>query len=176
MAEPDASAANPLLSVDDLLRRRAERLRLVPNASDDEAVLPVAEFRIGEESYAIPLVDFRAVLPLRLVTPVPLAKGHVIGVLRFEGRILRALSLASLLGARGWAVDPRVLLVVVGPGGELVALDCEQIPKPSAVPVAAVAQAKRRAPGAVLELTTRDLRQIRLIELDSLLREGGRRS
>lgn len=160
--------------VDELLRRRAERLRKGQTAAENEAVLPVAEFRIGEDAYAIPLRDFRAVAPLRLVTPVPLAEGALIGVLRFQGRIIKALSLASLLGARGWRVDPRVLLVVAGPGGEPVALDSEQIPKPSAVALAALDRARAATDAAVLEITTPDKRLLHLIDVERLLRESER--
>jgi purine-binding chemotaxis protein CheW len=58
----------------------------------------------------------------------------------------------------------------VDPGwGQLCALDCEQIPKPSALPLAAVEQAKAQKTGNVLEVTTRDMRQVNLIDLARLL-------
>ena len=78
----------------------------------------------------MPLESLRAALPLRLVTPVPLSQPHVIGVLRYQGQVLAALSLASLLGGHGWRQDPAVLLVVDRGDGELCALDCEAIPRP----------------------------------------------
>jgi chemotaxis signal transduction protein len=159
----------PLLDTDDLLRRRAERLRQAPSASEGEAVLPVAEFRVGGDSYALPLADLRAVLPLRLVTPVPLARGALLGILRFQGRIIRALSLASLMGARGWKSDPRVLLVVTA-GAELVALDCEETPRPAALPLAAFERAKLQAAGPVLEVSTADGRELHVIQVEALLR------
>jgi chemotaxis signal transduction protein len=160
--------------VDELLRRRAERLRQAPPAIDAEDVLPVAEFRVGDEIYALPLADLRAVLPLRLVTPVPLAQGALVGILRFEGRIIRALSLASMLGARGWQSDPRVLLVVAA-GNEIVALDCEETPRPAALPMTAFEQAKSRASGPVLDVIAADGRELHVIQVQSLLRaQGGR--
>jgi len=160
--------------VDELLRRRAERLRQAPTVSDGEAVLQVAEFRVGDEVYALPLGELRAVLPLRLVTPVPLAQGALVGILRFQGRIIRALSLASLLGARGWQSDPRVLLVVAA-GNEMVAFDCDETPKPTTVPLTALEQARGRAGGPVLDVITADGRELHLIQVDALLRaQAGR--
>jgi chemotaxis signal transduction protein len=162
-------ASGAAVEIDELLRRRADRLRMGDNAGESEALMPVAEFALGEEAYAIPLRDFRAVAPLRLVTPVPLAEGALIGVLRFQGRIIKALSLASLLGTSGWRVDPRVLLVVAGPGGELVALDCEQIPKPGAVPLAALDAARAVTDGPIFEVTMRDKRHLHVIDVERLL-------
>src|SRR5262245_33798576 len=140
--------------VRDLLEERAKRLRGLDQseANREEAVLLVAEFPLGEERYALPLEALRAALPLRMVTPVPLSAPHVIGVLRFQGQVLAALSLASLLGGHGWRQDPAVLLVVDRGDGELCAVDCEAIPRPIGVPVGAVEAARTRAEGAIIDV------------------------
>src|SRR5262249_57706996 len=101
---------------------------------EGEATFWVAEFPVGDERYAVPLQRLRGSVPLRLVTPVPLSPPHVVGILRFQGQVIAALSLAALLGGRGWRQDPAVLLVVEGPSGDLLALDCEQVPQPLAAP------------------------------------------
>src|SRR3954468_7268056 len=128
--------------LEQLLARRAERIRRKPVDGGDENLLWVAEFPVGEETYAVALDTLRAAVPLRMVTPVPLSPPHVIGILRFQGQIVTALSLASLLGGRGWREDPAVLLVVDPGFGRLVALDCERIPKPSGLPHALVEEAR----------------------------------
>ncbi len=137
-----------------LLERRAERLRELEQteANREEVVHWVAEFPLGEERYALPLDTLRAALPLRMVTPVPLSAPHVIGVLRFQGQVLAALSLASLLGGHGWRQDPAVLLVVERGDGELCAVDCEAIPRPLGLPVAAVEAARAQTDGPILEV------------------------
>lgn len=154
-----------------LLEHRAERLKALPQSAKDESLLWVAEFPVGDERYAISLDSLRAAVPLRMVTPVPLSAPHVIGILRFQGQLITALSLASLLGARGWRQDPAVLLVVDPGWGQLCALDCEEIPKPAALPLSVVEQARTRAAGRtkVLEVLTSDMRQISLLELNVLL-------
>src|SRR5437899_13058825 len=91
--------------VEELLVQRAERVRRKPAETDEENVLWVAEFPVGEETYALPLETLRAAVPLKMVTAVPLSPSHVIGILRFQGQIVTALSLASLLVGRGWRVD-----------------------------------------------------------------------
>ena len=155
--------------LNELLTRRAQRVQERPAQADDENVLWVAEFPVGEETYAIALDTLRAAVPLRMVTPVPLSPPHVIGILRFQGQILTALSLASLLGGRGWREDPAVLLVVDPGFGRLVALDCERIPKPVGVPHALVDEARARSAGAVCEITLPGLRQMNLLDLRRLM-------
>ena len=174
--EPREEALDPELN--DLLERRAARVRDKQAELEDESLFPVAEFPVGEETWAIPLDSLRAAVPLRNVTPIPLSPPQVIGILRFQGQIVTALSLASLLGGRGWREDPAVLLVVDLGQGRLVAVDCERIPKPSGIPHALVAEARARGTGAVVEVTLPGLRQIHLADLRRLIdqsRESGAR-
>jgi chemotaxis signal transduction protein len=154
----------------ELLNRRADRLKTQELQDDQEdAVLWTAEFAIGEEQYAIPLSTLRAAVPLKMVTPVPMSPPQVIGVIRFQGEIVTVMSLASLLGGRAWRQDSAVLLVVDPGWGQVVALDCEQIPRPSALPMALYEQARTRAGGAIVEVATRDMRQVNVIDLSKLL-------
>jgi chemotaxis signal transduction protein len=168
-AEPREEEFAPELN--ELLEQRAARVHDVPQTeSEDEAsLLHVAEFPVGEETWAIPLSVLRAAVPLRSVTPVPLSPPHVIGILRFQGQIVAALSLASLLGGRGWREDPAVLLVLDAGGGHLVAVDCERIPKPGTLPHALVAEARSRNPGAVVEVTLPGLKEVHLLDLPALI-------
>jgi chemotaxis signal transduction protein len=139
-----------------VLERRAARLR-APIAADAGAVEWVAELMLGDHIHALPLAALRATVPLRMVTPVPLAPPHVIGILRFHGQIITALSLASLLGATGWRSDPAVLVIVEGGGGALCAIDCEQVPKAAPMLASAIEEARIRTPGArTLEIRTAD--------------------
>jgi chemotaxis signal transduction protein len=151
-----------------LLDERAARLRGRVEASVDETVFPVAEFPLGEDRYALPLESLRAALPLRLVTPVPLSQPHVIGVLRYQGHVLAALSLSALLGGHGWRQDPAVLLVVGRGDGELCALDCEAIPRPLNLSTAAVEAARTHAEGPVVEIPLDNRQIIHLIDLPRL--------
>ncbi|MCA1827350.1 MAG: chemotaxis protein CheW [Myxococcales bacterium] len=151
-----------------LLEKRAARVREKLVDAEEESVLWVAEFPVGEDTYAIPLDLLRAAVPLRMVTPVPLSPPHVIGILRFQGQIVTALSLASLLGGRGWREDPAVLLVVDPGFGRLVAVDCERIPKPAGLPLKQVADARAKASGAIAEVILPGLRQVQLLDLRQL--------
>jgi chemotaxis signal transduction protein len=154
---------------DELLKARAARLAApLPAHVEDEATSWIAEFRIGGDRHGVPLPALRSVVPLRRVTPVHLAPPHVVGVLRYQGQVITALSLSALLGGRGLNRDPSVLLVVDPGFGRIVALDCEHIPRPIALPAAAVEQAKKKS-GVVVDVIAGDMEPLQLILVDRLL-------
>jgi chemotaxis signal transduction protein len=96
----------------------------------------------------------------------------VVGLLRFEGQIVTVLSLASLLGNAGWRDDPQTLLVLDLGGGRLAAVDCEQVPRATALPRQSVDEARQHRPsgGRILaEILGPDRRTIHLIDVPSLL-------
>ncbi len=154
-----------------VLERRQARLREEVAATQEDAVLWVAEVVLGRDRYAVPIATLRAAVPLQSVTPVPLAPSHVIGILRFQGRIVTALSLAALLGTQGWAQDPAVLLVLEPTPDRLVAFDCEQIPKPVGLPLARVEEARARATGPVVDVTTTEMSVLKVLDVARLLAE-----
>lgn len=131
---------NPELDARDarLLEQRAERLRRRKVDNEDEGGVWAAEFELGGERYALPLERLRACLPLKGVTPVPLARPGVVGIVRWEGRLVAVFSLASVLGLKGWRRDPSVLLLLAL-GDNAVGLDCEEIPRSVQLPVPAPA-------------------------------------
>lgn len=156
----------------EVLDLRRERLREKPAIAEEEAQLWVAEFPMGDERYAIPLRQLRGTVPLKMVTPVPLSPPHVVGVLRFQGQVIAALSLAALLGGRGWRQDPAVLLVVEIRPGELFAVDCEQVPQPLPIPQRIVDEARSRSTGPLCLVGIPGARPVTVVDLQSLLQGG----
>jgi purine-binding chemotaxis protein CheW len=167
-----------------ILERRAERLRAPMTAPDDAALLSFARFSLGDDEFAIPVAQLRAAIPLRGVAHVPLAPPEVLGVVRFEGQVITAYSLASLLGGYGWTSDPSTLLVVEWGRGRLAALDCHGVPQTIALPPRALEAAYAhdlggRERAAVIVVIAPDVpRPIRAIDLDLLFarvqdRSGG---
>lgn len=153
------------------LALRAERLAAgeARTSAETENLLWHAEFRVGNELYALPLDVMRACIPLRAVAAVPLAPADVVGVLRFEGQTVTVFSLASLLAGRGWARDPSVLLIVEPTPGQMIAVDCEQIPVPIGLPHARLSTARARSSEAIIPVTLEGARQVQVIDLRRLL-------
>ncbi len=124
---------------------------------------------MGDEKYALPMESLKAAIPLKSVTPVPLAPPHVIGILRFEDQIIPAMSLASLLGNRACRKDPTVLLIVEVGRGRIVALDSEQVPRANALPARIMEQVLERQAGPLGEIHMPDGHVITFIDLPRLL-------
>jgi chemotaxis signal transduction protein len=157
-----------------LLLERAARLR--EKREDDATAMEdggwVAEFSLGGQAYALPLEQVVACQPLRGVAAVPLGRPGVIGILRFQGKIVRVLSLASLLGSRGWRRDPSVLLILRTAAEEL-AVDCEEIPRVGQLPAGALAAAAGAKGEGLVELSLPGGRLLRFLNLEALLLKAG---
>jgi len=169
-APPDAEEA--------LLRARADELaRGAVELEPEDEGLAVAMFPMGEDTYAVPLEHLRAAVPLTAVTPVPHAPPHVIGIVRFRGQAVTALSFAAIFGVGGWRVDPAVLVVLEGPDRRLIAIDCEQIPRPAMLPLDAIAMGRSGGAGPVIELALPEVGRVMLLDdLDPLFGALGRRT
>jgi len=161
-----------------LLRTRAAELAHgAAELAPEEEGLAAAVFSVGEELYAIPLEHMRAAIPLTTVTPVPLAPPHIIGIVRFRGQAVTVLSFAAIFGVGGWRTDPAVLVVIEGPGGRLVAIDCEHIPRATTLPLAAITMARSVGAGPVVELALPELGRVLLLDdLEPLFVAFGRRA
>lgn len=157
-----------MLDEAELLLLRAERLRRRPESAEQDSVLWLAEFPLGEERYAIRLDALRACVPLRRIRAVPLAPPYVIGILHFEGQLVTAVSLAARLGVRGWRRDPAILLIIELAGGRLAAIDAEAIPRPIAVPHQLVVAAVGSAEHAVSELLLGEGKPLNLTDVRRL--------
>jgi purine-binding chemotaxis protein CheW len=158
-----------------LLEQRADRLRQKKQDGEDEDGVWAAEFELGGQRWALPLDRLRACLPLKGVSPVPLARRGVLGVTRWEGRVVAVFSLSSLLGLRGWRRDPSVLLLL-SRGDHHVGLDCEEIPRSLQLPAAClIGQADGVAPSMALSVPVPGQaapRMLQWIDPDRLLKGG----
>lgn len=82
-----------------VLRNRARALaRSVERADDAQAFLPVLEFRLGGERYAIETRYVVEVLPLQMLTPLPCTPPFIAGLVNVRGRIVTVLDLKKLFG------------------------------------------------------------------------------
>lgn len=88
-------------------------LKLVSDSSHAEQTLVV--FRIGDESYGIPVEQVREVLLYPEVTRLPAAPGFVEGIIRLRGRVIPIVDLRKRFGLTAESTpDLRVLIVTLG--------------------------------------------------------------
>jgi len=97
-----------------VLRERAELLaRPGEVAADDASLLPVLEFGLGEERYAIAATAVREITRAKTITPVPGTPPHIAGVMPVRGRIVALLDLATLIDAPAVDLGQEAFVVVL---------------------------------------------------------------
>jgi purine-binding chemotaxis protein CheW len=87
---------------------------------------PVAEgahryltFRLGEETFALPILDITEIIEYRSLTAVPMMPPFVRGVLNLRGRVVPVVDLAARFGRGGTTLGRRTAIVIVEtPGAE----------------------------------------------------------
>src|SRR5690242_8797158 len=97
-----------------LLKERAIALARSPEKTEvTKHQLEVAEFRLGEETYALPSTVVSEVYPFKDLTPLPCTPSFVLGVTNVRGRILPLIDLASLLGLAKEQVNERSTVILI---------------------------------------------------------------
>lgn len=74
-------------------------------------------FKVAGQNFAIPATSVQDVLRLPSLTPVPLARPEIVGLLNLRGHIVTAVSLAIQLGCGDSAAE-RAMAVVIEYNGE----------------------------------------------------------
>jgi chemotaxis signal transduction protein len=110
-----------------VLEERAQRLRQRKDSDKEDEGLWAADFRMGNDRYCIPLDRLVACMPMKGVTPVPKSRREVLGIMRWEGKVVAVFSLATLMGLKGWRRDPSVLLLLRH-RQSIIGIDSEEIP------------------------------------------------
>lgn len=114
--------------VEQVLKARARRLaepRDVP--SERPLGQPVLCFRIGTESYALPLGDLAEVMPLTAWTPVPGQPQQLLGVVNVRGEIRPVLDLHAILTLPQPPEDSRGYMAFLRARGGEVGLRVEEL-------------------------------------------------
>jgi purine-binding chemotaxis protein CheW len=112
-----------------LLDMRAQRAAQSVGRLDEEPRW-IARVEAGGLCFGIPLTSLLGVVPASGLVPVPLSPPHVLGVVRFRGEVLAALSAAWLAGGGASATEQKAFLVAQSPSGRRFALDCQRVPEP----------------------------------------------
>lgn len=114
--------------IEQVLKLRARRLATARTNFDDRPQgTAVLCFRIGAESYALPLADLSEVMPLVSWTPVPGLAQHLLGVTNVRGEIRPLLNLHAILTMADPAADTPCHAVFLRIPGREVGLRVDEL-------------------------------------------------
>jgi len=85
------------MSKRDILKARSKQLAQQQTKASDEDSIEVAEFLLGNESYAFELEHLREVCTLTEVTYIPCSPESVVGVINLRGQIIPIIDLLKFL-------------------------------------------------------------------------------
>lgn len=74
-------------------------------------------FKIGDEEYAIPVMQVQEVIKPQLVTPIPLAQDQIRGLINLRGQIVTCISLRRLFGKEDNLEKDYMNIIVKGNDG-----------------------------------------------------------
>jgi purine-binding chemotaxis protein CheW len=83
-------------------------------------------FKIGDEEYAIPVMEVQEVIKPQQITPIPLAQEQIRGLLNLRGQIVTCISLRKLFGKEDDLARDHMNIIVKGNDG-LFSLVVDQI-------------------------------------------------
>lgn len=74
------------------------------------------EFSLGDEFYALPLLDVREVIAVPQTTPVPYMPSHFIGIMNLRGQVISVLDLNKKMGIKERETNTEEAVVVLDLG------------------------------------------------------------
>lgn len=83
-------------------------------------------FRIGKDTFGIPVIEVQEVIKHQRITPIPLAQAHVRGLVNLRGQIVTSISLRSLFGLED-KYPETYMNVIVNNGKSIYALAVDEI-------------------------------------------------
>jgi purine-binding chemotaxis protein CheW len=82
----------------------------------------IVGFRVGRESYGVPIAALHEIVRVPEITAVPDAPEHVEGVINLRGKIVSVVDLRKRFGKPATALDRRNRILVVEHGGRLAGM------------------------------------------------------
>lgn len=95
-------------------------------------------FRLGSELYGVDVHRVREVTPVLRITPVPLTRAFIRGVMNLRGRVITVIDLRRRLGLEEVPDTPETRIVVAEVGGEPVGMIVDAVQEVVTIPQEAV--------------------------------------
>ena len=121
-----------------ILERRARELSRPPavDAAKGDDLVEALTFRLGRETYALPVKYVREVRPLEQLTPMPCTPEFVGGVMNLRGNILSLVDLRKFLNVEQEGISDLMSVIVVEAAGLEVGIMTNRVDEVILLPLA----------------------------------------
>ncbi len=79
----------------------------------DQNIDRFLEFSLGDENYAIPLLDVREVIAIPNTTPIPYAPAHFVGIMNLRGQVISILDLRKKMNIQEKQDNEEAAVIIV---------------------------------------------------------------
>ena len=69
-------------------------------------------FKLGKETYAIPLLTVREVIGMPEITPVPFTPGYFLGIMNLRGQVISVVDLRLKLNLKQQGANPETAVII----------------------------------------------------------------
>ncbi len=136
----------------------------------------IVGFRVGRETYGVPITSLREIVRVPEITTVPDAPDYLEGVINLRGRILSVVDLRKRFGQPATSVDRRSRILIVEHRGRLAGMIVDSASEVLKIPESEIeaAPAMMREGGldCVTSLGKYQGRLILLLEIEKVLTAG----
>ncbi len=80
---------------------------------ETEDFIQLVTFRVGEEEFAVEILDVHEIIRLMQITPVPNAERHIIGVLNLRGKVIPVVGMRRRFGLEDIASTTETRIIVM---------------------------------------------------------------
>jgi len=100
----------------------------IANLEDErEDEVPILEFLLNGEKYAIPVFLANEIIPVRPIVPVPKSPPYVMGVINLRGDVISIVNLPLLVGNKKYEFSIHTRILIVHPGHDVAGLIVEKV-------------------------------------------------
>mgnify|MGYP002713207594 CR=1 FL=1 len=82
----------------------------------DEGLSRFLEFTLGEEDFAVPLLEVREVISVPETTPIPDAKNYYVGIMNLRGQVITIIDLRKKMGITPQTENKEEAVIILNHG------------------------------------------------------------
>lgn len=124
---PEGTASMNEVRTSEILKKRAEKLRLILAEGGVENGIEILRFSLSESLFALPTESVTEVLRAGKWTVLPGTPAALIGIMMFRGRVIPVLDPSALLDIPPASIHTGSCLLLVGTAADPVCIPVDQV-------------------------------------------------